>query len=247
MNKKNIIITGGFGRIGYALLNYFSKIKHNIIFTDVVKPKRKIVLNDNVSFIKLDLTKEKNIKKLISFSKKKLKKIDAVIHCSYPKTQNWGVDLLSLDQKSLNINLNNNIGASIILAKEVIKIFNKQKKGSLIFFSSIYGFAAPKFNDYEKNKIYSPVEYGVMKSGIISMVRYLAKKNQKKGFRINCISPGGIEDDQNLKFKKNYNKHCNFKGLLAPEDLNSITSFLINDDSKYINGQNIIVDDGWSL
>ena len=106
MNKKNIIITGALGRIGKALLKNFSKMKYNVILSDVVKPKKNFALGNNVSFVKLDLTKEKNIKKLISFSLKKLKKIDAVIHCSYPKTKNWGIDLQSLDLKSLEMRFN---------------------------------------------------------------------------------------------------------------------------------------------
>ena len=37
------------------------------------------------------------------------------------------------------------------------------------------------------------------------------------------------------------------KGCLDPEDVNGALIFLLSDDSKYINGQNIVVDDGWSL
>ena len=70
---------------------------------------------------------------------------------------------------------------------------------------------------------------------------------KKKGLRINCISPGGIKDLQDNKFIKNYNKHCNYKGLLNPQDINSLINFLISEESKYINGQNIVIDDGWSL
>ena len=35
--------------------------------------------------------------------------------------------------------------------------------------------------------------------------------------------------------------------MLDPEDVNGALIFLLSDDSKYINGQNIVVDDGWSL
>ena len=70
-------------------------------------------------------------------------------------------------------------------------------------------------------------------------------KNQN--IRINCVSPGGIEDNQDKRFISNYKKHCNTKGLLDSDDLNGLINFLISEDSKYINGQNIIIDDGWSL
>jgi NAD(P)-dependent dehydrogenase (short-subunit alcohol dehydrogenase family) len=50
-----------------------------------------------------------------------------------------------------------------------------------------------------------------------------------------------------MKFKKRYKQSCLSKGLLNSEDLIGTIIFLLSDDSKYINGQNIIVDDGWSL
>lgn len=93
----------------------------------------------------------------------------------------------------------------------------------------------------------SPIEYSAVKSGIISITKYLAKLYKKNNIRINCISPGGIIDGQPKKFLKNYLKSTGTKGMLEPEDLNSAISFLLSDDSRYVNGQNIVIDDGWSL
>ena len=106
----------------------------------------------------------------------------------------------------------------------------------------------PKFEDYPKNKVYSPVEYAVIKAGIISLTRYFAKYYRKKKIQINCVSPGGIKNSKLKKsFINNYKKHCNSKGLLDSEDLFGLIQFLLSEKSKMINGQNIIIDDGWSL
>ena len=48
-------------------------------------------------------------------------------------------------------------------------------------------------------------------------------------------------------FLEKYRSSCCNKGMLDPEDLVGAFLFLISDDSQFINGQNIIVDDGWSL
>ena len=93
----------------------------------------------------------------------------------------------------------------------------------------------------------SPIEYSAIKSGIISVTQYLAKYFKKKNLRINCISPGGIEDSQPILFKKRYKDSCLNKGLLKPKDITGTILFLIDESSQYINGQNIIIDDGWSL
>ena len=49
----------------------------------------------------------------------------------------------------------------------------------------------------------SPIEYSASKAGIISITKYLAKKYMNKNIRVNCLSPGGIDDNQPKIFKKN--------------------------------------------
>jgi NAD(P)-dependent dehydrogenase (short-subunit alcohol dehydrogenase family) len=93
----------------------------------------------------------------------------------------------------------------------------------------------------------SPIEYSAIKSGLISVTRYLAKYYQGMNIRVNCISPGGILDNQPDKFLHKYRASCNDKGMLDAEDLNGSIVYLLSDYSRYVTGQNIVVDDGWSL
>jgi NAD(P)-dependent dehydrogenase (short-subunit alcohol dehydrogenase family) len=93
----------------------------------------------------------------------------------------------------------------------------------------------------------SPIEYSAIKSGIIAITRYLAKYYKGTNIRVNCISPGGIIDNQPEIFLKRYLKSCTHKGMLNASDLSGTLIYLLSDFSKYVNGQNIIVDDGWTL
>ena len=93
----------------------------------------------------------------------------------------------------------------------------------------------------------SPIEYSAIKSGIISITKYLSKYYKKRSLRVNCISPGGIKDDQPSTFINKYRKSCTNIGLLSPDDITSCISFLLESGSKAINGQNLIIDDGWTL
>ena len=114
-------------------------------------------------------------------------------------------------------------------------------------FSSIQGISAPKFSHYNNTNMSSPIEYSAAKAGIINMTKYIAKFCEKKKIRVNCISPGGVLDNQPKKFIKRYKESCLSKGLLDSNDLNGIVEFLVSEKSNFINGQNIIIDDGWSL
>tara|TARA_B100000795_G_scaffold248729_1_gene215743 strand:+ start:339 stop:1091 length:753 start_codon:yes stop_codon:yes gene_type:complete len=250
MKNKNIIIVGGCGQLGANFVKYLAELNYKIIIADndTLKGNKLVMFNkENIKFIKCNVNKDKEIDNLIKYSKKLLKSIDAVIYVAYPRSKGWGTHFESLKRKHLNEDLNNNIGSSIIFSQKIIKFFLKQKYGNLIHFSSIQGIAAPKFDHYEGTKMISPIEYAAIKSGIILITKYLAKLYRKKNIRVNCISPGGIFNNQNVKFLRKYKKTCGTKGMLDPKDLNSTVKYLLSDDSKFINGQNIVIDDSWSL
>jgi NAD(P)-dependent dehydrogenase (short-subunit alcohol dehydrogenase family) len=110
--------------------------------------------------------------------------------------------------------------------------------GNLINIASIYGVIAPKFEIYKSTELTTPVEYSAIKSGIIHLNKYFSKYLKGKNIRVNCISPGGIINNHTEVFKENYRIHTLNKGMLI---------YLLSDMSKYINGQNIIIDDGFTL
>jgi len=242
--KKIIVILGSEGRVGSSLVNHLSYDDYFIIAVDINK-KRKF--KKNVFQLKIDLANEQNVKKLLLFIKKKFKKIDCVVNCIYPKNKSWGKPFEIIKKGELNKHFSSHLTDLIIISRVFIKNFINQKKGNMIFLSSIQGLGAPKFEHYVNTKMNSCLEYSIIKAGIINMTKYLAKYYKGKNIRFNCLSIGGIKGNQSRIFKNNYKKSCLSKGLLDPDDILSAFDFLISDKSNYINGQNIIVDDGWSL
>jgi NAD(P)-dependent dehydrogenase (short-subunit alcohol dehydrogenase family) len=250
MKKKTIAISGGLGKIGLSLALNLSK-HFNVVIGDINKMKfikiKKKLHNKNIKFYKCNLCLSDDIKKFINFGVKQFKKIDFTIHCCYPRTNDWLQNFEKLNQSSLNINLSNQLGGSIIYSQQFIKYFLKNGGGKIIHLSSIQGLSTPKFEHYKGLNMNSPIEYSAIKSGIISITKYLAKYYGQKNIQINCVSPGGIKNDQPKIFIKRYKKSCLTKGLLDYQDLHPLILFLLSDGSKYMNGQNIVIDDGWSL
>jgi NAD(P)-dependent dehydrogenase (short-subunit alcohol dehydrogenase family) len=251
MRKKTIAISGGLGSIGLALALKFAQNNFNVLVGDNnIKKykflKKKLDLN-NIKFYKCDLLLGKEVEKFITYGINNFKKIDYTIYCCYPKTKDWNSKFENIKQSSLNKNISDHLGGSIIYSQKFIKYFLKEKGGKLIHISSIQGISAPKFEHYEGLKMNSPIAYSAIKSGIIAITRYLAKLYGKKNIQINCISPGGIKANQSKIFTKRYRKSCLSKGLLDSQDLFPIVSFLFSENSRFINGQNIVIDDGWSL
>ena len=249
--KEVVAITGGCGRIGSALAKDLLKRGYKVLLGDINKNKlikfKSKLKSSNVEIFFGDLTTKKNIDSFITFGLKKFKKIDSVVCCSYPSSKEWGTRFEDLKENSLKEDLYKQLGSTIIFCQRIIKYFLKQKKGNIILISSVQGMQAPKFEHYHNLKMNSAIEYSAIKSGIISVSKYLSKYYKNKNIRVNCISPGGIKDNQPNLFIKRYRKSCNLKGLLDGKDISKIIMFLLSDQSKYISGQNLVIDDGWSL
>ena len=101
--------------------------------------------------------------------------IDSVVCCSYPISKKWGTSFEKLEEKYIREDLYNQLGATMIFCQRIIKNFLKTNGGNIILLSSIQGVQAPKFDHYKKTQMTSPIEYSAIKSGIISMTKYLAK------------------------------------------------------------------------
>jgi NAD(P)-dependent dehydrogenase (short-subunit alcohol dehydrogenase family) len=120
---------------------------------------------------------------------------------------------------------------------------------SLVNLSSIYGSMAPRFDVYAGTMMTMPVEYAAIKASIEHMTRYVNAYMKGRGtaFRANCVSPGGVLAGQDQQFLSRYGEHCLSKGMLDPEDVAGVIVFLLSDAARHVVGQNVIVDDGFSI
>lgn len=126
----------------------------------------------------------------------------------------------------------------------------KWKGGVLINFASIYGGAvASDPRRYEGTDLFDSEEfltYSAVKGGIVALTRELAVRYAPHNVRINCISPGGISDNQPYEFVKRYCDAVPLSRMAKPEDLIGPVIFLASDASRYVVGQNLVVDGGLS-
>jgi NAD(P)-dependent dehydrogenase (short-subunit alcohol dehydrogenase family) len=246
-----VAISGGAGRIGSAFSRAIVANGGQVIIGDVSEKKgNKLVQElgaDNVLLYLNDLTVTNNLDRLIENGLGKFGKIDAAVHCAYPTSSQWGTSFENLQPECLKDDLFNQLGGAILFSQCFIRYFREQGYGNLVLISSIQGVASPKFEHYEGTDMVSPIEYGAIKASIIAITRYLAKYCKGQNIRVNCISSGGIQEKQPESFLKKYRESCTSKGMLDSDDLCGALLFLLSNQSQFINGQNIIVDDGWSL
>lgn len=122
----------------------------------------------------------------------------------------------------------------------------KSKGGVIVTLSSIYGIVGPQDDLYEGTDMCMPDWYAFIKGGIITHTRCLASRYGKYGVRVNCISPGGVFDNQPECFVDKYSARTPLKRMASAQDIVNAVMFLISDTSSYITGHNLVVDGGWT-
>lgn len=255
LKDKVVVVTGGAGRIGSAFIEAIVQHKGVAIIAEIdisnaIKRKEEIqkkIKNANIEVLELDIISSKSVDNLIKDLDKKYGRIDALVNNAYPKNKNFGKKFFDIDYDDFCAFSNLHLGGYFNVSQSFIKYFLKQKYGNIINISSIQGIGAPAFETYEGTDMHSPIEYTVVKTGLIGMTKYMAKMFKKDNIRVNAICPGGILDNQPEIFLEQYKKRCGTKGMLDAEDLKSALVFLLSEKSNYVNGQSIVVDDGFGL
>lgn len=194
-----------------------------------------------------DISSEESLKATMDAVVDAHGRMDAVVLAAYPRNSNYGRKLDDVTYEDFCENVSLHLGGYFHAAKLFAQRFRKLGGGNVLVCSSIYGSAAPRFEIYEGTPMTMPVEYAAIKSALNHLVKYFAKYYKKTGVRFNCISPGGVLDAQPESFLAAYNSHGMTKGMLDPEDFDGAILFLLSDMSVYVNGQNLVVDDGWTL
>ena len=97
----------------------------------------------------------------------------------------------------------NSINVGLTGAKNIIEIFYKdmiKKSGNIINIGSDLSIIAPDWAIYKNKKYYKPVSYSAVKHGIVGITKYYAALLAKYSTRCNCLSPGGILNNQPKSF-----------------------------------------------
>ena len=255
LNNQVVVITGGAGLIGQEFVKAVVEQNGIAIIADIneelgeeVKGSLSKELNTkNIDFVKLNITSKDSLRECIVTLENKYARIDALVNNAYPRNQNYARDFFDVEYNDFVENLGLNLGGYFVTSQQFARYFKKQGYGNIINISSIYGIVTPKFEIYKKTTMTMPVEYAVIKSGLIHLTKYMAKYFKGLNIRVNTLSPGGVLDSQPELFLEKYNKECSNKGMLDKSDIKGTLVYLLSNMSKYVNGQNIIVDDGFTL
>jgi len=250
LNNKNIVVVGAGGLLGSILTKHLLESGARVIATDIsvdVVKKRLVNVGCEYSsmpvvFKTLDVTSEKDVTQFFLTADD----VDGVVNCSYPRNKTYGKGFFEVTLDSFNENLSLHLGSAFLLSQQCAAYFKRNTTPfSLVNIASIYGVVAPKFEVYEGTSMTMPVEYAAIKSAILQLNKYISSYVSDSDFRVNSVSPGGILDGQPDAFLEKYKEKTNGTGMLDVSDVVGAIIFLLSDSSRYMAGQNIIIDDGF--
>ena len=143
-----------------------------------------------------------------------------------------------------------NVSGVFLTCQEFGSRMAQNQKGSIINIASTYALCSPDQRLYQQKDgtqtFFKSAAYGATKAAVLSLTQYLACYWAKNNIRVNAISPGGIENNQNVDFISKYSEKTPMGRMGAPQDLNGALIFLASDSSGYVTGHNLVVDGGWT-
>ena len=255
LTDQVIVVTGGAGLLGRAFVDAIADQGATAVIAtrnldkamSVAEASMADAPGRKIDCIGLDISDPPSVAELFPALHETHGRVDALVNNALPRNDNYGRKFEDVAYADFCENVDSHLGGYVLMCQAAVKYFTEQAGGNIVNMGSIYGTIAPHFDVYEDTDMTKEIEYAIAKAGIIHLSQYLAAYCKGRNIRVNTLSPGGIFDDQPEPFVARYSALCLNKGMLAPEDVTGALLFLLSDQSKYVNGHNLVVDDGFLL
>lgn len=254
LDKKTIIVTGACGLLGREICNGLAELDAQIVIADIdilssekLQKELQEQYNTTVITFPLDINSEESVNRLVDELSNKAIIVDGLVNNAYPRNATYGTVFEEITMDSWRENIDMHLNGYFNISQKIARLMMQHNRGNIVNIASIYGMLGPDFKIYEGTEMTMPAEYAAIKGAIINFTRYLATYLAPYNIRVNCLSPGGIFNDQPESFVENYKQRTPMGRMGIPEDIAGTALFLLSDLSSYMTGQNIVVDGGWSV
>jgi 2-deoxy-D-gluconate 3-dehydrogenase len=265
LEGKVAIVTGGAGQLGVEFCHTLAETGAAVVVADLAEEAAKKTaqaLRDSgyrsASF-GLDVTRIESTRELVAETLKQFGRLDILVNSAAldpkfdPDAAAKGITPGSFEDYPLeqwNAALNVNLTGMFLVTQACVQPMLEQgKKGSIINICSTYGLNGPDQRIYVKDGVrvaFKPVYYTTTKAGVMGFTKYLAAYYAGTEIRVNALTPGGVYNNHEEYFVKNYSAKTIMGRMAKKDEMNGALLFLASDASSYMTGNNVVVDGGWT-
>jgi NAD(P)-dependent dehydrogenase (short-subunit alcohol dehydrogenase family) len=265
LKDKVAIVTGGGGQLGTEFCKTLAEAGASVVAADLLidhanRTSKQLTDSGYSNFpFQLDVTNPDSTRELVAETVKRFGRLDVLVNCAAldpkfdPDAAAKGIAPGAFEDYPLeqwNAALNVNLTGIFLMSQACVKPMLAQgKKGSIINICSTYGLNGPDQRIYIKDGkrvAFKPAYYTTTKAGVMGFTKYLAAYYADTEIRVNALTPGGVYNNHEEYFVKNYSAKTIMGRMAKKDEMNGALLFLASDASSYMTGNNVVVDGGWT-
>lgn len=250
------MITGGAGHLGLAFGEAFVERGASVFLVDrdaaACEARAHVLISHGGTQVighAADLASRDAGQQVVDACIARFGRLDILVNnAAYTGASGLGGYAVPLPQQTLEAweaALRVNLTAPFALVLAAREALMASGRGAVINVSSIYGSVGPNMSLYEGTPMGNPAAYGASKGGLEQLTRYLAT-TLAPSVRVNALAPGGIERGQPESFRQRYVQLTPMNRMANEEDFKGAALFLASDASRYVTGQTLLVDGGFT-
>jgi NAD(P)-dependent dehydrogenase (short-subunit alcohol dehydrogenase family) len=259
------VVTGGAGQLGTEFCKTLAEAGAAVVVVDLnasaTKATADTLTNSGYKALAAptDITQPEAVNALVERTLAEFGRLDILVNSAAldpkfdPDAVNKGITPGAFEDYPLdlwNSALNVNLTGLFLMTQACVKpMLAQDKKGSIINICSTYGLNGPDQRIYIKDGkrvAFKPVYYTVTKAGLLGFTKYLAAYYAGTDIRVNALTPGGVFNNHEEYFVKNYSAKTIIGRMAKKDEMNGALLFLASDASSYMTGNNVVVDGGWT-
>jgi 3-oxoacyl-(acyl-carrier-protein) reductase len=231
---RSVLVTGGNRGIGLAVARAFRALGDNVAVTH----RGSAVPDDDLLAVRCDVTDAAEVDAAFTAAEAAHGPVEVVV-------SNAGVTrdtlLLRMTEDDWRSVLDTNLAGAFHVAKRAAKSMLRQRRGRLIFVSSVVGLSGSA----------GQVNYAASKAGLVGLARSVARELGSRGITANVVAPGFVETDMTAALPED--RRAELLGQIplgryaAPEEVAAAVTWLAGDAAGYVTGAVVPVDGGLGM